>query len=112
MRRFRVRVDANHKAIADALTAAGCTVQSLHSVGAGCPDLLVGRNGVNLLMEVKKVGPRGGMSSGARRSLTGEQEWAERWRGGRVIFVTGPQEALYAVAAPQEPWTDPALGTI
>ena len=96
MRRYLVRVDANHKAISAALTAAGCTVQSLASVGGGCPDLLVGAHGRTVLLEVKKVDSKGRLSAGATRSLKGEREWAARWRGGTVHFVSTPEEAIAA----------------
>ena len=47
------RVDANQPVIVAALRAIGATVQHLHAVGQGCPDILVGYDGVNFLMEIK-----------------------------------------------------------
>ena len=47
------RVDANQAEIVAAFRAAGATVLHLHSIGHGCPDLLVGYQGRNLLVEVK-----------------------------------------------------------
>src|SRR6185312_62785 len=38
-----VRRDRNHKEIADALMAAGCSVWDAAHVGGGFPDLVVGR---------------------------------------------------------------------
>ena len=102
MRYYPKRADRNQKAIAEALTRAGCTVTLLHTVGGGCPDLLVGGRGMTHLVEVKKVGPKGGMSSGAKRSLAGEERWASVWTGVPVLFVTGPENALEAVEAQRQ----------
>lgn len=58
--RYAARRDENEQAVVDALEAAGASVTRL-----GQPmDLLVGYQGRNTLLEVKKpLGPRGGMSS-------------------------------------------------
>ena len=47
------RADTNQPEIVATLRGMGCTVQHLHAVGQGVPDLLVGVRGVNLLVEVK-----------------------------------------------------------
>ena len=47
------RIDANQPEIVKALKAAGCSVLDLHEVGKGCPDLLVGWQGQDLLVEIK-----------------------------------------------------------
>lgn len=81
------RVDDNQAEIVAALRAIGCTVESLHAVGRGVPDLLVGYRGENLLLEVK----------GAAGSLTPEQRaWHPHWRG-QVVVVHSIEEALKAV---------------
>lgn len=51
--RTRARVDSNQSEIILALRQAGRSVQPLHTVGKGCPDLLVGFGGKNFLLEVK-----------------------------------------------------------
>jgi hypothetical protein len=85
--------DANQAEIVAALFAAGCSVQDLHAVGGGCPDLLVGRCGVAFLLEVKA--PRN--LRGEPKQLTPDQiEWHRSWRG-HVRVVTTPEEALHAV---------------
>jgi hypothetical protein len=96
MSRYARRCDTNHSAIVKALRACGCSVQSLAPLGRGCPDLLVGHNGRDLLIEVKReAGLRGGL---AHRVRNEEQEaWAERWRGSRVRVARTPDEALAAV---------------
>lgn len=44
-------VDANQPEIVAALHAVGATVQHLHEVGHGCPDILVGFRGKNYLID-------------------------------------------------------------
>ena len=79
-------VDANQTAVVAALRAAGATVQHLHEVGAGCPDLLVGFQGNNFLLEVKNLAAGG--------SLNAEQvKWHREWRG-HVLVITSPEKAF------------------
>ena len=79
--------DANQKEIVKVLRSAGCSVVSLHRVGDGVPDLLVGRGGRNFLLEVKVDG----------RGLNDKQkDWHRAWGGQRAV-VTTPEGALYAV---------------
>ena len=87
--RRRARTDANHAEIVAALRKAGYTVQSLAAVGAGCPDLLVGVTGANLLMEVKAP-------KGKRNAL--QERWAEAW-GGTVHVVRSVEDAFKAIWA-------------
>jgi hypothetical protein len=87
-------VDANQREVVAALRGAGATVQPLHAVGEGCPDLLVGYKGLNLLLEVKD----GGKPPSAQK-LTPQQEiWHRDWRGHRVV-VNSPEDALAAIGA-------------
>lgn len=86
--RRAAKVDANHAAIVRALRGVGCTVQSLASVGSGCPDLLVGIGGVNYVIEVK---------SGPKERLTDDEaHWIAVWRG-QVAIVDSVQAALEVV---------------
>ncbi len=79
-------VDANQPAIVAALRAAGATVQHLHEVGEGCPDLLIGFHGRNYLVEVKNAEAGG--------SLNAEQvKWHRSWRGHVAVF-TSPRQAF------------------
>jgi hypothetical protein len=83
------RVDANQPQIVKALRAVGASVQSLADMGRGVPDLLVGWQGVNLLMEVKD----GAKPPSARRLTPDEKLWHERWNGD-VSVVDSVDEAL------------------
>lgn len=75
------KTDANHDDIRSGLRRAGASVQDLILVGDGCPDILVGYYGHNILMEIKDPGqPR------SKRKLTPDQEkWHGRWRGQRAV---------------------------
>lgn len=86
------RIDANQTQIVKALRKAGCTVQHLHSVGKGCPDLLVGRAGVNYLLECKD-----GAKAASAQKLTPDQVvWHGCW-GGSVAVVNCEEAALTEV---------------
>jgi hypothetical protein len=86
------RADRNQPEIVSALRKAGATVQSLHRVGQGCPDLLVAAQGVNYVLECKD-----GAKPPSARLLTPDQLiWHEEWAG-PVHVVCSPEEALKAV---------------
>jgi hypothetical protein len=77
--------DAVEAEIVQALEATGCTVSRISA--AGVPDLLVGRAGANVLLEVKSDGGR----------LTAAQvEWHATWRG-QAAVVYSVAEALEEV---------------
>ena len=93
--RRAANVDRNQPEIVAALRAAGATVEHLHAVGGGCPDLLVGYRGANYLLEVKD-----GQKVASGRTLTREQVvWHATWRGQKVI-VEDIEQALRAIGAP------------
>lgn len=107
MRFYPKRVDRNQKAISAALIAAGCTVQSLHMVGQGCPDLLVGRSGETWLVEVKHPEAPRKFKDGARSNeavtRARQVEWAHAWRGAPPLTVRTPEEALDALGLRAKP---------
>ena len=52
--RRAAKVDSNQSSIVEDLRLIpGCSVLVLSSVGKGCPDILVGYRGANLLFEIK-----------------------------------------------------------
>lgn len=82
--RRRPRIDNNHADIVASLRVIGCSVLSLAGNANGCPDILVGWRGKNLLLEIK--GPKG--------SLTPDQViWRDQWRGQSAV-VTSLEEAV------------------
>lgn len=92
-RGHRGRVDRNQPEIVKALRQAGCSVQSLATVGEGCPDLLVGRGCLTYLIEVKD-----GEAPRAQQRLTSDQAtWFDCWRGETVYIARSIAEALAIV---------------
>ena len=91
MRSFRAhRIDAIQPSMVAALRKAGATVQSLSLVGHGCPDLLVGYHGQNLLMECKAPAEQHGNLNDT------QQVWHDMWQG-QVAVVRSPEEALNVI---------------
>lgn len=78
------KIDINQPEIVEDLRDAGASVQILSAVGKGCPDILVGYNEVNYLMEIKYL----------KGTLTDDQRvWHGTWLG-KVHIVRTSQEAL------------------
>lgn len=92
--RRAAKVDVTQAEIVATLKAAGATVQHLHSVGEGCPDLLVGFRGRNWLIECK---PNIGTPS-RRRLRDNQAEWHAGWNG-HVAVVETPEAALAVIGA-------------
>lgn len=87
--RRAAKIDANHPEIVAALRAIGASVQSLASIGQGCPDLLVGYRGANYALEVKD-----GNKPPSKRQLTPDElRWHRTWAG-NVYIVESPEHAI------------------
>lgn len=83
------KVDANQSEIVAALRKAGASVQPLHSVGQGVPDLLCAIAGVTFLVEVKD-----GEKPPSAQKLTPDQvEWHSKWRA-PVYIVNSQAQAV------------------
>ena len=67
--RTAAKVDANQPEIVAALRLAGATVAITSAVGKGFPDLVVGYEGVNYLLEVKD-----GKKNPSKQRLTSDQK--------------------------------------
>jgi hypothetical protein len=72
-----------------ALRRIGATVQTLHVVGVGCPDIVVGFRGQNFLIEIKD----GNKPPSKRRLTPDEAIWHTTWNG-QVEVVISPEEAI------------------
>lgn len=92
MTRRAAKVDANQSEIVKALRGIGATVQILSDVGGGCPDLLVGRQGKNYLLEIKD----GAKVKSARKLTPHQVDWHGEWRG-QVSIVESVDDALAVV---------------
>lgn len=71
------RTDGNHSRVVKELRQMGVSVQSIADIGDGCPDILCGFRGVNVILEIKdwKQPP-------SKRRLTPKEKlWHEGWRG-------------------------------
>jgi len=93
MARRASKVDRNQAEIVLALRKVGASVHPLHAVGFGCPDLLVGYRGLNLLMEVKD----GLLPPSARRLTPDQIGFHNVWRG-QVAVVRSVDEAISALS--------------
>lgn len=83
----RKRVDSNQKNIVKWLREAGASVYPLHFVGQDFPDLAVGYNGENFLLEIKS---KDGELTASQR------DFIEKWRG-TVKVVRDPEHAVAIV---------------
>jgi hypothetical protein len=87
------RVDGNHADIMTTFRALGCSVQSVASVGKGCPDLLVGKDGWTVPVEVKD----GSKPPSARKLTSDEEIWRANWKGSYAL-IESPEQAHQLVA--------------
>jgi hypothetical protein len=89
--RRRAKTDTNQTSLTAGLRQAGVSVQPIHMIGQGCPDLLVGLAGQNYILELKAPG------APSRQRLTPDEvEWHATWRG-QVAVVRTLDEALRVV---------------
>lgn len=90
MARYAEKIDANQKAIVDALKRIGCDVYSI-----GQPvDLVVGYRARNFLMEVKNP-------NGKNELTDAQKEFIATWRG-QVRVVRSADEAIRLVTGVYE----------
>ena len=78
------KVDENHAQIVEELRALGLSVTSLAKVANGCPDIVVGCEGMNFLFELKMPG---------KQLNEAEEKWRQTWRG-QVNKATSSREVL------------------
>lgn len=90
--RKTAKIDDNQKQIVDGLRKLGLSVQSLASIGNGCPDIVVGTDRKNFLFEIKD-----GSKPPSKRLLTDDEvKWHERWRG-QVHVVETIEDVLNVI---------------
>lgn len=96
MSRFARKVDSNHAAVVEALRKRGHLVQSLATVGAGCPDLLVAKRGTRQLVLLEIKVPRN--QRGDLEQLTpAESAFHATWADAPVYVVGSVETAIAAV---------------
>ena len=89
--RRAAKTDLNQAEVVNEFRRLGASVQCLHSVGHGVPDLLIGYQLRNYLVEVK---------DGAKATLTPDQVvWHNRWPGqvDVVRFVSDVKTFMEAI---------------
>ena len=90
---YAQRVDGNQKQLTALFRQMGVSVQLLHTVGCGCPDILLGLTDyrgkrVNILVELKD----GAQPLSAQKLTMPEVEFFGRWKG-QVCIVRSVDEA-------------------
>jgi Holliday junction resolvase len=75
------RVDANQNEIVAVFRQLGCSVAITSNVRGGFPDIVVGVNGLNLLVEIKD----GSKVPSARKLTDDEQRFHDNWKGRAVV---------------------------
>ena len=72
------RVDDNQNSIVKALRfIPGMSIALTHIIGDGFPDMIIGYNGINYLIELKD-----GNKPPSQRKLTPDEiKWHEKWEG-------------------------------
>ena len=94
MSRRAARVDANQGEIVKALRALGFSVFDASSLGGGFPDIVVGKRGVNHLMEIKD----GNKPPSARNLTPKEAQFFNLWQGEATV-INSLEEALKVLHA-------------
>jgi hypothetical protein len=98
MTRRASKIDANQTQIVRELEGLGCSVWSLAREGGGCPDLLVGYERINLLMEVKDpTSKRGKM--GLNKA---QRKWHASWKGQVAVVHSAPEAVECVLEAAKE----------
>ena len=86
MSKYAKRVDVNQKEIVKVLRDLNCSVVHLHECGKGIPDLLVGKDDITYLVEIKRD---------AKASFTSAQiEFQSSWTGSPVVRINNVDEAI------------------
>jgi hypothetical protein len=94
--RRAAKIDRNQPEIVREIRKVGASVQPIHTVGKGCPDLLIGWRGQNILWEIKD----GLLVPSARRLTDDETDWHKDWRG-QVGVIESIEQALEALLGPR-----------
>jgi len=91
MPKYGAKADRNQAEIVEAFRRYGASVAHTHTLGRGFPDLVVGYQGQNWLVEIKDW-----MKPPSQRALTpAEQEFRDNWRGTyHIVETVGDVAAL------------------
>ena len=79
MSKYARKTDANHSEIVKAFRDMGCSVFDSSRVAGGFPDIIVGRNGITVLVEIK---------TDSKKKFTAAQDaFMLNWRGSTVSRI-------------------------
>jgi hypothetical protein len=94
--RKRARIDINQKDIVGHIRTLGGSVLHTYQLGHGAPDIVVGINGVNVLVEIK---------NGDKPLTTDEVLFHETWRGYATVVrsLDDATKLVYAMTEATEP---------
>jgi Holliday junction resolvase len=92
MRRANRR-DLQHKHIVADLLKLGFSVADTSMVGDDFPDLVVGRNGMDRLVEIKSGKKIHHQSADLRE---GQEDFRQKWKGSRVIVAFDVNDVVIA----------------
>ena len=81
---YNKRVDKNQQEIVAEFRRLGFSVYITSHVGAGFPDLMTGKNGKTILVEIK--------SSESAKWTESQLEFMSRWQGGTVMRVNNIED--------------------
>lgn len=77
MPKYKARIDRNQVEIVKTFRQYGASVVHTHTLGRGFPDIVVGYQGNNFLIEIKDW-----LKPESQRKLTeAEQEFSNNWKG-------------------------------
>jgi Holliday junction resolvase len=79
--RLKARVDSNQKKIVSELRKMGCSILHTHQLGKGAPDIIVGYNGNNYLIEIKD----GSKTLSQQRLTRDELQFQSNWNGSYFV---------------------------
>jgi Holliday junction resolvase len=85
---YKLKRDEFHSQIALELSEAGFSVLDLSRVGGGCPDLLIARNGVIAMVEIKTAI---GRKAPLERLKPNQTEFHAGWKGPIITAFTASQ---------------------
>jgi Holliday junction resolvase len=82
---YAKRVDLNHQEIVKKFRDLGASVFDTSGIGRGCPDILLGYNGLTCLVEIK---------SGEKKKFTEAQlKFMSEWKGSSVTRINDTEGA-------------------
>lgn len=89
--RRAAKTDDNQNDIVHVFRVYGWSVQILSAVGQGCTDIVVGKWGLNIMVEIKD-----GSKPPSARKLTPDQIiWHDEWRGLKCVVES--REHVYEI---------------